>query len=125
MERRDFLTLTGAAMAAAALPAGAQARSGSDPATLKGPYLDLMTPNGNMQAWARLLGNIDMKSTKYGWAQGMIQGMRPGEAVRDICGFTMMSCARLLPHESGTGYGALHRSQIGGDHHRNGQSLPQ
>ena len=104
MERRDFLTLTGAAMAAAALPAGAQARGGGDPATLKGPYLDLMTPNGNMQAWARLLGNIDMKSTKYGWAQGMIQGVRPGEAIRDICGFTMMSCARLLPHESGIGY---------------------
>ena len=104
MERRDFLTLTGAAIAAGTLPAAAGARSGSDPATLKGPYLDLMTPNGNMQAWARLLGNIDMKSTKYGWAQGLIQGVRPGEAIRDICGFTMMSCARLLPHESGIGY---------------------
>ncbi len=104
MERRDFLALTGVAAAGlAAGAAGAKIRA-DDPTSLKGPAVDLATPIGSMTAWARLLGNTDMKSTKYGWAQGLVQGVQPGEAVRDICGFTMMSCARLLPHESGTGY---------------------
>ncbi len=107
MERRDFLLATGALAAAAAVtrPSAASAKiRGTDPASVKGPFLDLMTPAGNREAYARLMGNTDMKSIKYGWAQGIIQGVRPGEAVRDLCGFTMLSCARLLPHESGTGY---------------------
>jgi hypothetical protein len=101
MDRRNFII--GAAALAAAAPAAAKIRS-TDLASLKGPFLDLNTPVGNREAWARLLGNTDMKSTKYGWAQGIIQGVRPGEAVRDLCGFTMMSCARLFPHEDGDGY---------------------
>jgi hypothetical protein len=68
-----------------------------DRAGLKGRVLDLTTPDGNREAWARLLGNTDMRSTKYGWAQGIVQGVRPGEAVRDLVGFTMLSAARLLP----------------------------
>lgn len=76
-----------------------------DPALLRGPYLDLMTPRGNREAWARLLANIDMTSTKYGWYTGKVMGVRPGEAVRDLVGFTGMSCARVLPLEAeGGGY---------------------
>lgn len=101
MDRRTFFI--GTAALAAAAPAMAKIRT-TDPASIKGPFLDLTTPEGNREAWARLLGNTDMTSTKYGWAQGIIQGVRPGEAVRDLCGFTMMSCAKLLPHESGEGY---------------------
>ena len=103
MDRRNFLALTGAAAGLVASGAAAKIRS-TDLARLKGPFLDLMTPAGNMHAFARLMGNTDMKSTKYGWARGIIQGVRPGEAVRDLCGFTMLSCAKLLPHESGVGY---------------------
>jgi hypothetical protein len=101
MDRRHFI-LGGAALAAAA-PALAKIRT-SDPETIRGDFLDLTTGEGNMTALARINGNTDMKSTKYGWAQGIVQGVRPGEAVRDLCGFTMMSCARLLPYEGGTGY---------------------
>ena len=105
MDRRNFI-IGAAALAAAgsaAAPAMAKIRT-DDMASLKGPFLDLTTPDGNREAWARLLGNTDMTSTKYGWAQGIIQGVRSGEAVRDLCGFTMMSCAKLLPHEEGVGY---------------------
>jgi hypothetical protein len=102
MDRRELL------LASALFAAGATATRAAAPdrsaAGLKGPFLDLKTPAGNREAWARLLGNTDMQSTKYGWAQGLIQGIRPGEAVRDLVGFTMMSAARLLPHESGSGY---------------------
>ncbi len=105
MERREFLAAGGALAAGAALlGAAAPARAASDTNGLKGRYLDLMTPVGNRDAWARLLGNTDMKSTKYGWAQGIVQGVQPGEAVRDLCGFTMLSCARLIPYENGPGY---------------------
>lgn len=122
MERRGFL-MAGAALAAAAaggLAAPAMAspavRRRADaerrwPTELKGPFIDLTTGPGNREAWARLLGNTDMRSTKYGWAVGRIQGVRPGEAVRDLVGFTMMSAARLLPftgdapgYEGVTGY---------------------
>ncbi len=112
MRRREMLMASalvaagaGLARSGAAGAVGVPDRSG---AGLKGSFLDLKTPAGNREAWARLLGNTDMKSTKYGWAQGIIQGVRPGEAVRDLVGFTMLSCARLLPlengHESGSGY---------------------
>lgn len=107
-ERRELLMASAALAAGVGLvragAAGAVGRPDRSPAALKGPFLDLTTPRGNMEAWARLLGNTDMKSTKYGWARGIVQGVRPGEAVRDLVGFTMLSCARLLPHESGVGY---------------------
>ena len=117
MERRTFLGSAAAAgvgmgMVASAAQAAmaSSARVGrpmSDKASLKGAAVDLSTPEGNREAWARLLANTDMKSTKYGWAQGIVQGVRPGEGVRDLVGFTMMSCAKLLPLEdmsNGTGY---------------------
>ena len=35
-----------------------------DPGLLRGPFVDLMTPRGNREAWARLLANTDMTSKK-------------------------------------------------------------
>lgn len=107
MHRRELLMASAVFAAGSTLlsaPARAIGAPDRTPAGLKGPAVDLLTPKGNMEAWARLLGNTDMKSTKYGWAQGIIQGIRPGEANRDLVGFTMLSTARLLPHEDGTGY---------------------
>jgi hypothetical protein len=108
MERRTFLKtgaaagISAGAMTVGAVPAEAASsprvgRPMKDKTSLAGSLLDLTTPAGNREAWARLLGNTDMKSTKYGWAQGIVQGVRPGEAVRDLCGFTMLSCAKLIP----------------------------
>lgn len=109
MDRREFLS-SAAMLAAVSASAGTAApaaaatprRAGAGPQTdLKGPYLDLTTQRGNREAWARLLGNTDMKSTKYGWYSGIVQGIRPGEAIRDLVGFTGFSCARLLPNDGG------------------------
>ena len=104
MDRRDFLS--SAAMLAAVSGTGMSAAAGakhhaSKPfdTSLKGPFLDLTTPRGNRDAWARLAGNTDMESTKYGWYKGIVQGVRPGEAIRDLVGFTGFSCARLLPND--------------------------
>lgn len=105
MDRREFLS-SAAMMAAVSTAANqsasaATAKSGGVQASLKGPYLDLNTPRGTRDGWARLQGNIDMKSTKYGWYRGIVQGVRPGEAVRDLVGFTGFSCAKLLPNSGG------------------------
>ena len=116
MERRDFL-LSGAAMiGAAALANGARAHDhGEDKPSgkgrsnmtlaetdsLKGDYLDLTTPRGNREAWARLMANTDMESTKYGWYTGLVMGVRPGEKIQDLFGFTGFSVAKLLPSLEG------------------------
>lgn len=109
MDRRSFLTTGALAAASIGAASAASAASGLVPSggrdtSIKGPFLDLSTPDGNREAWARLLANTDMKSTKYGYAYGKVKGVRPGEAVRDLFGFTMMSCAKLLPLEGGGGY---------------------
>jgi hypothetical protein len=110
MQRREFMMASSMLAAASLVPtplapaAAATRRRAAPDRSLKGPFLDLSKSVDNMTAWARLLGNTDMKSTKYGWANGIIQGVRPGEAIRDLFGFTMVSSARLLPHESGVGY---------------------
>jgi hypothetical protein len=110
VERRTFLqsgaalglgsamTLAGTSAATGAVKSGSHVGAPMrDKASLSGRALDLTTPTGNREAWARLLANTDMKSTKYGWAQGIIQGIRPGEANRDLVGFTMLSTAKLIP----------------------------
>ena len=114
MDRRNFLAAGAAGAAGAAammLPSsGAMAKpkqskgggSGGVARDLKGDYLDLTTARGNREASARYNGNIDMKSTKYGWFKGIVHGVRPGEAVRDLVGFTGFSCARLLPTDEGS-----------------------
>jgi len=108
MDRRNFLSST-AMIAAAGATAGSMASSparashhGSDvQRSLKGDFLDLTTPQGNREAWARLLGNTDMESTKYGFYHGIVQGVRPGEGIRDLVGFTGFSCAKLFPTVEG------------------------
>lgn len=104
LERRTFLSAAAAlAAAGATIPAAAMAKP-SRPASgnsVKGDFLDLTTPRGCRDAWARLAGNTDMRSTKYGWYTGIVQGVRPGEAVRDLIGFTGFSCAKLMPNDGG------------------------
>jgi hypothetical protein len=101
MDRRDFLSSAAMLAAASGMAAPAQAKraSGSVVSDLKGPFLDLSTPRGCREAWARLAANTDMKSTKYGWYTGIVQGVRPGEAIRDLVGFTGFSCAKLIPND--------------------------
>lgn len=74
-----------------------------DKSLLKGPYLDLTTARGNREAFARLQGNLDFSKTKYGWYRGKALGVRPGEPIRDLVGFTGFSCTKLLPNDGEVG----------------------
>ena len=108
MNRRNFLSQSSqAALAATLLAAGsaesAAAAAGAGPApTLKGPYLDLTTPHGNMMAMARLEGNLDPKKSKYGWASGVLFGVVPGEKIRDLMGVEVFSSTRVVPQPDGS-----------------------
>lgn len=110
MERRNFLLKAGsAATASTALLAGTQAQAMADtPAqpksapwetSLKGPYLDLTTPQGNVTGYARMMANINMTSTKFGWGYGIVQGVLPGEKIRDLVGFQLLSTAKFVPYQ--------------------------
>ena len=120
MDRRDFLSSSAMLAAASTVvttagSAGAAPRgSGAGVATaLKGPLLDLSTQRGCREAWARLAGNTDMRSTKHGWYSGIVQGVRPGEAltiqardslatVEQIGGTVVYLCSPFADQVTGT-----------------------
>jgi hypothetical protein len=114
--RRDALTTlasvgVGAGIGAGALAPAAQA---SIPvrvpgASLRGPFIDLMTPKGNVTATARLQGNLDMKSDRYTWYDGVVSAVIPGRQVFNLFGFRGMAASRLVPLGTEPGYRLLNR----------------
>lgn len=109
MDRRDLLSASGG-MAAATAALWSTAASGAQAATqptggwswetdIRGDYLDLTTAEGNMHAYARLMANQDMTSTKFGWGKGILQGVTPGEPIRDLVGFELFSTAKFVPYQ--------------------------
>jgi hypothetical protein len=87
-------TVLAAALAAAATPA--LPRAGAAP-SLSGPTLDLMTPEGNARAYARMQGSLDPAVTSYSWYSGRVSGHRPGEAGRDLMRIIGMGAVRMVP----------------------------
>ena len=78
-------------------------------ASLKGPYLDLTTARGNVEGYARLTSNTDMKSTHFGWFEGIVMGVVENGPLVNICGFRGIGTTRLLPLENEFGYRRLLR----------------
>lgn len=111
MDRRHFLSTTGGMAAGSAAiwaSAASAAKPPSDPGReawgdwetdIRGDFLDLTTAEGNMHAYARLMANQDMTSTKFGWGHGIVQGVRPGEPIRDLVGFQLLSTAKFVPYQ--------------------------
>lgn len=105
IDRRNFLSTSMAvgATSAFSLMASNATAATVDPAdALKGPYLDLTTPRGNMLALARITSNLELGEQRYGWYSGYVTGVRPGEKVRDLVGFEGFGVSRLLPREDGS-----------------------
>ena len=101
----------GVALAAPGAALASTARLAGVPG-LSGPYVDLATPEGNVNAWARINGSIDPAVTSYSWYSGRVTGMRPDEAARDLMRIIGMGAVRLLPLEDGKGYQML-RKELG------------
>lgn len=119
MNRRNFVAVGAAGasalvMGCAPAIAGGAVTAGAAPAARNGGGVirdltsgnyDLSVASANREIVAKINGNTDMKSNKYGWFKGIVQGVRPGEPLRDLVGFTGFSVARLLPMLSGEGAG--------------------
>lgn len=116
----DRRTMMGSAAALAAVPivpalasAMASTASAATGASLSGPFIDLTTPMGNVEAFARLNGNVDPNKVSYSWYTGRMAAVRPGEAARDLMGVIGMGTTRLLPRiGGGPGYLML-RKELG------------
>jgi hypothetical protein len=111
INRRNMLA-TGASAVAVPAAAAVAAPKSAAAATLSGPHVDLATPEGNVDAWARINGSIDPSVTSYSWYSGRVTGMRPGEAARDLMRIIGMGAVRLLPLADGKGYQML-RKELG------------
>jgi hypothetical protein len=82
-----------ASLSAGAVPAAAAA-SAKLPAGFTGPYIDLTTPKGNVNAAVRLDANLDESKQKWASVSGTVVGVREGEALKDLFGFEVVSVAR-------------------------------
>ena len=79
---------------------------------LTGPFIDLTTPEGNVEAFARISGDTNPAATSHSWYRGRVTGQRPGEAARDLMGIIGMGTVRMLPLEGRSGYQML-RKELG------------
>ncbi len=111
--RKALGALSGiAATATAGAATASSATSRSRPiagASLRGPAIDLMTPQGNVRGTSKLQGNLDMKSDRYTWYDGIVSGVVPGRQVMNLFGFRGMASSRLVPLETEPGFRLLNR----------------
>ncbi|WP_394728913.1 DUF1838 family protein [Altererythrobacter sp. GH1-8] len=115
LSRRAF-ALSGVAATMALSSGRAVASAASSPrGELAGQsdlFVDLSTPMGNVEAYARIVGDTDPAATSYSWYAGRVSGQRPGEAARDLMRIIGMGTVRLLKRENGPGYMML-RKELG------------
>ncbi len=121
MSRRQLIgagaaatTVLAAGPALATSPKAASNHGIQDPpgASLTGPHLDLTTPEGNVEAYARISGDINPAATSHSWYVGRVSGQRLGEAARDLMRIIGMGTVRVLPLEGRRGYLVL-RKELG------------
>lgn len=96
--RREFLGA--AAVGAAGLAATSVASAASQ--RVKFNYnMDFQDPEWNRDAYARLQGDLDLKTTRYGWLGGPVMGVVPGGKVRPLFNMEGISTCRLIKVEGG------------------------
>lgn len=65
--------------------------------------LDLRTAQGNVRAMAKMSATLAADGHKHGWYSGVLMGVVPGQAVRELVGIIGMSTQRLraVPEQGG------------------------
>lgn len=89
----------GAASTAAAAPAVPKKKKGVAEFLNK---IDLTSPEFNRDTRARLNGDIQPDTEYVGWLKGIVQGVRPNEAVRDLFAFEGFSVTRMYRRPDGS-----------------------
>ncbi len=102
MHRRNALGLGLGLAAFLARPTLAPAALRGAAPSLRGPTIDLLTAAGNVTAMAKLAGDLDLNHTKHGWYEGVMVGVAPGGATRDLLGIRGLSSQRILPPAPGS-----------------------
>jgi hypothetical protein len=99
MPSRRLMLGAGAASVAAALTATAT-KAKTAPAAAREPAR-FDDPVWNREAAARLQADTNGEQV-YGHCSGVVTGVRPGEAVRALCGFEVFSTIRVLRQSDGS-----------------------
>ena len=113
MDRREMMMLTGT-LAVGLMGAEAPralAKAEDLPAAYKGPYIDLTTPKGNVNAAVRIDANLDESKQKWSSVSGIVCGVTEGAALKDLFGFEVVSVARNWAQPDGS-HRVLHREAI-------------
>ena len=63
---------------------------------------DFTNPIWNKDSWARIQGDVNPENEKICYVNGQILGVKPGQAVKPLCGFHTFLATRLIPQEDGT-----------------------
>jgi hypothetical protein len=64
--------------------------------------IDFKNPIWNRDTWARIQGDLNPVNERVGYAAGEVLGVRPGEALKPLCGFQTFLATRLVPQADGT-----------------------
>lgn len=73
--------------------------------------IDFSNPIWNRDTWARIQGDVNPENERIGYCTGEILGVKPGEAVKPLCGFETFLATRLIPQEDGS-YRRLNKEVI-------------
>jgi hypothetical protein len=108
MDRREALAGFGWATLLASPVLGSSSIAGAAAAQPRAE-LDLATAAGNVLAMAKLTATLAPDGYKHGWYSGVLMGVVPGEAVRELVGVIGMSTQRLRPVPEQGGYQLLQK----------------
>ncbi len=64
--------------------------------------IDLKNPIWNRDAWARIQADLNPEKETICHCRGEVLGVKPGEAVKQLCNFETFLATRLIPQEDGT-----------------------
>lgn len=64
--------------------------------------VDFKSPIWNRDTWARIQGDLNSEHERISYAAGEVIGVKPGEALKPLCGFETFLATRLVPQEDGT-----------------------
>ena len=79
----------------------------------------------NRDAWARIQADLDSEKESICYTTGQILGVRPGEAVKQLCGFETFLCTRLMPAAEDGSIRRLNKEVIFYTDSRTGQMIDQ
>ena len=79
----------------------------------------------NRDAWARIQGDLNSEKEAICYVNGQILGVRPGEAVKQLCGFETFLCTRLMPAAEDGSIRRLNKEVIFYTDSRTGQMIDE